>query len=143
MRALWKSLLLISSGWANTVLALSVYQVDAELFFAERQVSQASYVILEGDSSRYEQRGEGGYRLILSVEENLDDSYTIRSVIQSDDGKELETLGTPSIQVMPQQAGQVTFGHDSVGEVSLKVTLVRHEEVDGNELTECEYLECE
>ncbi|GGY31437.1 hypothetical protein GCM10011297_00160 [Bacterioplanes sanyensis] len=143
MHAFWKWLLLLSAGLANTALGLSVYQVDAELYFAERLMTQASYVILEGDSSRYEQRGKGGYRLVLSVQENLDDSYTISSVIQSDNGKELETLGTPSIQVVPQQAGQVMFDHDSVGEVSLKVTLVRHEEVDGDELNECDYVECE
>ncbi|ASP40542.1 hypothetical protein CHH28_18530 [Bacterioplanes sanyensis] len=122
---------------------MSVYQVDTRLYFAQQLMTTASYVILEGDSSQYEQRGEGGYRLALQVEENQDASYTIHSTIQSDNGKELITLGTPSIQVLPQQAGWIELDTEAVGVVKLQVTLVRHEEVEDGALNECEYVECQ
>lgn len=143
MRFLKQSLLISALLLPSFAMALSVYQVDAELFFAGQQMTKSSYVILEGDSSRFEERGEGGYQLILSVDENANNTYTIRSQILSDNGKQLILLGTPSIQVQPDSVGQVEFEAESVGVVQLSVNLVRHEQVDESELTECEYRECQ
>lgn len=81
--------------------------------------------------------------MILSVDENANNTYTIHSQILSDNGKQLILLGTPSIQVLPDNVGQVEFEAESVGVVQLSVNLVRHEQVDESELTECEYRECQ
>lgn len=123
--------------------ALSVYQVNAVMSYGGQLKTDAAFVILENDTSRYEEHGKGGYSLVLSVQENAAGSYTVNTQVYADQGEGQELLATPSVTLEKQQPASVTFDSDVVGRVELELTLVEHAEVDAAEFQECKYVECE
>lgn len=123
--------------------ALSVYQVNAVMSYGGQLKTNAAFVILENDTSRYEEHGKGGYSLVLSVQENAAGSYTVNTQVYADQGDGQELLATPSVTLEKQQPASVTFDSDVVGRVELELILVEHAEVDAAEFQECKYVECE
>ena len=123
--------------------ALSVYQVNAVMTYAGQLKTDTAFVILENDTSRFEEHGKGGYSLVLSIINNAGGSYTAETEIYADMGKGQKLIGSPSVTLEKQQPASVSFDSELVGRVELELTLVKHAEIDGTELQECKYVECE
>ena len=135
--------LLVMSLLPVAAQALSVYQVNAVMTYAGQLKTDTAFVILENDTSRFEEHGAGGYSLVLSVNQNAGGSYTVNTEIYADLGKGQKLLGTPAVTMEKDKPASVAFDTELVGRVELQLTLVKHVDVDGNELQECKYVECE
>ncbi|KZZ41076.1 hypothetical protein A3759_02475 [Thalassolituus sp. HI0120] len=134
---------LVMSLFVITAEALSVYQVNAIMTYGGQLKTDSAFVILENDTSRFEEHGAGGYSLVLSVNQNAGGSYTVETEIYADLGKGQKLLGTPAVTLEKGKPGSVVFDAELVGPVELQLTLVKHVNVDENELQECKYVECE
>jgi len=137
----WLCLLL--SLLTSSAQALSVYQVNARLHFGGQLKTDSAFVILENDTSRYEEHGAGGYSLVLRVEQNAGGSYTVQAEISADQGKGQMLLGSPALTLEKNQPAQVSFTSEKVGRVDLSLTLTEHRHIDESELQECKYVECD
>lgn len=135
--------LLVLSLFSAAVQALSVYQVNAVMSYAGQLKTDAAFVILENDTSRFEEHGEGGYSLVLSVNRNAGGSFTVETEIYADLGKGQKLLGTPSVTMEKDQPARVEFETELVGRVELQLMLVEHAEIEAAELQDCKYVECE
>ena len=125
------------------VSALSVYQVDAVMRYGGQLKTDTAFVILENDTSRFEEHGADGYSLVLSVQENAGGSYSVATQVYADLGKGQQLLATPTVTLEKHKPAYVAFDTDLVGRVELELTLVEHQDVDEAELQECKYVECE
>lgn len=129
--------------FSAAVQALSVYQVNAVMTYAGQLKTDTAFVILENDTSRFEEHGAGGYSLVLGVNQNAGGSYTLDTEIYADLGEGQKLLGSPAVTMEKNKPAHVAFDTELVGRVELQLTLVKHVDVDGNELQECKYVECE
>jgi hypothetical protein len=123
--------------------ALSVYQVNAVMTYAGKLKTDTAFVVLENDTSRFEEHGKGGYSLVLAVSNNAGGSYTADTEIYADMGKGQQLIGSPSVTLEKKQPATVSFESELVGHVELQLTLVEHVQTDGSELQECKYVECD
>ena len=112
------------------VYALDVLQIDGTLIINnEYEFSSAPFVVVEGQPSTLEEEGLGGYKVELTAQSNIDDSYTIYSKVYNYTLQGYTLLGTPSIKLEMNSPGQIAFESEKAGPVVLTLEAVKRAEV--------------
>lgn len=118
-------LIFITAIISLQVQARDVLQVDAQMFFNQQQVMKSPFVLVVGDSSTLAEEGREGFKVVMSADAHMDNSYTLHNDIYKYGTSGFNLIAQKSIQLPMLQEGKIEFSHKETGPVVLILKVVR------------------
>jgi len=126
-------LVLLSVFLTAQVFARDVLQVDAELYFKDQLKMKSPFVVVLGDSSTLAEEGRDGYKVTMTADKHMDNSYTLHNEISNYTAAGFNLLVNESIKLPLNQSGTIEFAHKDAGNVKLVLKIVKQLEADLDE----------
>lgn len=126
-------LILLGLFLTTQAFARDVLQVDAELYFKDQLKMKSPFVVVLGDSSTLAEEGRDGFKVIMTADKHMDNSYTLRNEVFNYTTAGFNLLASESIKLPLNQAGVIEFAHKDAGNVKLVLKIVKQLEADLDE----------